>query len=147
MAAQGTVVQGTVVQQGMPVAYGQPTYGQPGYGQPGGGMLMMQPAAQQEVWQRKPRTLLDPCPVNWPETPMRRCLRYALAAVIVGGMVLGAIILLYSLTTKTKECDELKDDKAACEANPDCNWYGEGGAEAFFGNDKASWSGENCARK
>eukprot|EP00427_Karlodinium_veneficum_P023368 CAMPEP_0169119804 /NCGR_PEP_ID=MMETSP1015-20121227/31761_1 /TAXON_ID=342587 /ORGANISM="Karlodinium micrum, Strain CCMP2283" /LENGTH=142 /DNA_ID=CAMNT_0009182727 /DNA_START=30 /DNA_END=458 /DNA_ORIENTATION=+ len=134
---QGTVVQGTVVQQGLqqqqPIAYGQPGMG---YQQYGGG----QPYTGPQYVGRKPRTLLDPCPVNYEESSGKRLLRYTLAIFIVVSLLAAAIVLLWRLVMRSEECGDLSDDKAACEANSECRWFGPGSSSW-----RASWTGDNCA--
>mmetsp|Transcript_36064 Transcript_36064/g.82828 ORF Transcript_36064/g.82828 Transcript_36064/m.82828 type:complete len:133 (-) Transcript_36064:64-462(-) len=101
------------------------------------------PPIQQNVYKadglpRKPRTLLDPCPVPWDETPTRRCVRYLVAAMIVLALLAGAAYLLYSFVRDEEECSSMNDDRQACEANSRCRWYGD--------SRRNSHNGENCAQ-
>eukprot|EP00401_Gymnodinium_catenatum_P080461 CAMPEP_0117549642 /NCGR_PEP_ID=MMETSP0784-20121206/48270_1 /TAXON_ID=39447 /ORGANISM="" /LENGTH=141 /DNA_ID=CAMNT_0005346635 /DNA_START=105 /DNA_END=530 /DNA_ORIENTATION=+ len=100
----------------------------------------------QTHYQRKPRTLLDPCPAPYNEPGWQRLRRYLLASAIVGAMVIGGLYLLVSYAAKEQDCKEMSDDQAACEASEHCAWYGDGGRESWTGMKKDSFSGERCAR-
>eukprot|EP00416_Gambierdiscus_australes_P024515 CAMPEP_0171061230 /NCGR_PEP_ID=MMETSP0766_2-20121228/4306_1 /TAXON_ID=439317 /ORGANISM="Gambierdiscus australes, Strain CAWD 149" /LENGTH=134 /DNA_ID=CAMNT_0011516883 /DNA_START=26 /DNA_END=430 /DNA_ORIENTATION=- len=101
----------------------------------------------QAVVRHKPRTWWDPCPVHWEETPARRCLRYSMATGIVLGLAAIAIVLFISLVRGEKECTELNDSPAECQANPNCRWFGEDGTRAWHGGQAYSHNGMNCAQK
>eukprot|EP00929_Paragymnodinium_shiwhaense_P079627 TRINITY_DN41516_c0_g1_i1.p1 TRINITY_DN41516_c0_g1~~TRINITY_DN41516_c0_g1_i1.p1 ORF type:complete len:158 (-),score=22.38 TRINITY_DN41516_c0_g1_i1:60-533(-) len=137
MQAAGNLDQGaTPTVQGQPLNQAASLYGN---------AMQYSGHGRSEPPPKKARTLWDPIPVPWDESPTARCGRYSLAACIVLSMLVGAVVLLLNLAVTEAQCDDFIDDEESCEATHGCAWYGEGGRENLLG-EKDSWTGQNCAR-